>query len=215
MRVFSEAEHGLILTGDNNRATQRRRNRLLRGTLYALFLASIGCGVGFIDSWAEAVAPEPDYYRIVFDDLARQHFLATTTPTVVKEDDSTKEFFEGEYNARNRKLGLPSAGVTVPEGGLLQFSYASERIGLEEIPCEIVEQNFNPTLTLRASPLALWVYLNRTRTPTCGGLIRPCRYFSCRGLAECRPASAGKRPSRACEQRLHWGLSSPDGVFGG
>ena len=109
------------------RTLQRRRNRLLRGTVCAFALTLTALGVGFIPSLTEtvteAVAPKPDYHEILVTELARQHFLATNTPTIVREEAKTLEFFESQYNIRNKHLGLPPATVAAPKDGLLSFSY--------------------------------------------------------------------------------------------
>lgn len=155
---------------------ERKRSRLLRGMLYALILATIGGCFGFSDRLAAFVAPKPDYYRILFTELARQTFLQTGTPTIVKEDDDTLATFETEFNRRNAKLGFPKGHAYIPDNALLQFSYAPGMIqelgpGLTEIPgSQLVRENTRPVIWqdepgLR--PLVVWTYSKRERLLIC------------------------------------------------
>src|SRR5438309_1548187 len=118
---------------------QGKRGRLKRSALYALVLTMTGCGFGFVGRLTNRVAPKPDYYRLLFTELARQTFLQTSTPTIVKENENTLALFEREYNARNAKQGLPSERLSAPKNSLMTYSYlpdAFEAIGARtvEIP---------------------------------------------------------------------------------
>lgn len=143
-------------------ALQQQRNRLRRGAVYALLLIWVAGGFGFIDSWTEAITPKPDYYNVLFEELARQHFLTTGTTTLVKEDSNTLQFFEKQYNLRNQKYGFPSTSVNVPESELLQFSYVPGGFGISGTSVEeILSQQTSPIFRFTepsGSPLALWVY---------------------------------------------------------
>jgi hypothetical protein len=156
----------------DSRTLQRRRDRLLRGAVRALALTLIAFGLGFISSLTEAltatVAPKPDYYRILVTELARQHFLATNTPTVVREEARTLEFFERQYNVRNEHLGLPAATVAAPGKELLSFSYLAGVMDLKRTLEEVQRrQATNPSATLAMYPLSLWVYSKQEGLMAC------------------------------------------------
>ncbi len=143
----------------DQRALQQQRNRLLRGAALALTLISMSLGLGFIPSWAEAIAPKPDRHKVFVAELARLHFLATNTPTIVKEEAGTLEFFERQYNTRNEHLGSPAAKVTAPVEALLSFSYLAGVMDLKATPEEVQRRQVtNPSATLAMYPLSLWVY---------------------------------------------------------
>lgn len=144
------------------RATERRRNRLLRAAAYSTALVVAASAVGFVDSLTERVAPEPNLHRILFDELAYQHFTLTTTTTVVEEMDKTFELFEEKYKLRNQKLGTKPVPLSLPQGGLLHFSFFPGGVDLAELPFEeMLWLRTNPTFKFTppsGSPLALWFY---------------------------------------------------------
>jgi hypothetical protein len=144
------------------RAIERRRNRLLRTAAYSTALVVAVSAVGFVDSLTERVAPEPSLHRILFDELAYQHFTLTTTATVVEERDKTFELFEEKYKLRNQKLGTKPVPLSLPQGGLLHFSFFPGGVDLAETPFEeMLWRRTNPTFKFTppsGSPLALWFY---------------------------------------------------------
>jgi hypothetical protein len=157
-----------MVSADNIRTIAHSRNRLERRAAYALVLVSIAAAIGWIESWTKAVAPKPDYYRTLFAELARQHYENTTTPTVVRKVAKTLEFFESQYDARNRFLGLPAGKVTAPESGLLSFSYVLP--GVLDLKATSVETQFvlgNPTTNLARPGVALWLYSEQENVMAC------------------------------------------------
>lgn len=152
----------------DQRALQQQRNRLLRGAALALTLMLFSLGMGFIPSWAEAVAPKPDRHKVFVAELAHLHVLATNTPTIVKEEAATLEFFEKQYNIRNEHLGSPAAKVTAPVEGLLSFSYLAGVMDLKATSEEVQRRQVtNPSATLAMYPLSLWVYSRQEGLMAC------------------------------------------------
>lgn len=150
------------------RDLQRRRDALLRGAGISLALALAAIGIGCFPSLAEAIAPKPDYYRILMAELAREHFLATNTPTVVKEEAETLEFFGSQYDVRSKHLGSPPAEVFAPREGMLSFSYLAGVMDLRVISEEVLQrEDTNPSATLVMPPLAFWVYSKQEGLMAC------------------------------------------------
>src|SRR5258708_4075003 len=147
-----------MLAGENQRAIERKRNRRVRGIVYAGMLAVSAAAVGFIDSCGEAVASKPDYYRIVFEELAHHHFLYTNAPIILKEDPKTLEFFQSQYDRANRHLGVPTSEVTAPESGLLTFDYIPGGTGLKWLSDEELTTVPDYNAINVRSTVVLWSY---------------------------------------------------------
>lgn len=149
------------------RAIQTRRKWHLRLLLLAAVALAVSTMVSTSDTWVDRIAPGPDLYAILFDELARQHYLSTTTTTIVKEQDNTFELFERRYALRNQKLNLPQSRVTEPVDALANFSYVPGGNGLTEVPLEqVLWQHKNPTIQFTepsGPPEVVWFYSKRER----------------------------------------------------
>ncbi len=147
----------------------RNRNRQRLAGSCAFGLVIIGIAFGFVDRFAEKIAPLTDYHRILFTELARQHFVLTGTPTIVKEDDFTLELFERQYDRTISQVsGFPTM-LTMPFGYLWQFSYAPGGINLTSISFEDL-QSRGERLTIRSpTPVVVWVYSAREGMLACFG----------------------------------------------
>lgn len=159
-----------MILDEDIRIIERKRNRLERGAVYALALISFASAVGWIDPWTEALTPQPDYYAILFRDLAEQHFQNTTTPTVVREEPRTLEFFAKQYEAKSKFLGLPPVTIRAPESGLLSFSYQralQEVMGLKATSETAQISLGNPSTNLARPGVALWLYSKEQHLMAC------------------------------------------------
>ena len=144
---------------------QRKRGPLQLTSLFAAAVILAGCSFGFVASLTRWVSPKPDYYRLLFTELARQTSLQTGTPTIVKEETNTLAMFEREYNLRNKSYGLPSQRIVRPKNSLMQYSYPLGTPigdGVVEISfSRIVQEQTRPFIAHNEAgwhPVVIWVY---------------------------------------------------------
>ena len=139
-------------------------------------MAAIGCCFGFVNSLTQRVAPKPDYYKLLFTELARQTSLQSGTPTIVKEDEHTLALFEREYNARNARHGLTRERVFAPKDSVMLFTFlpgAFETVGARtvEIPFyRIIQEQARPTVSHDEDgwhPIVVWVYSRNEHLLAC------------------------------------------------
>ncbi len=155
---------------------QRKRARLKRGALYALVVIVTGCVFGFVDRLTRRIVPKPDYYKLLFTELARQNYLQTGTPTIVKEDEHTLALFEEEYNLRNAKYGFSNEQVVPPKVSVLQYSYPPGMLdligkGIVEVPFTRIVQEQARLMIWHNEPgwhpLVVWVYSREEQLLAC------------------------------------------------
>ncbi|HZS48416.1 MAG TPA: hypothetical protein VFC63_25320 [Blastocatellia bacterium] len=140
---------------------QRHRNRLVGKSAFAVLLVVAAVGFSFNDSLVNLLVPEPDYYRVLMKELARQHYEGTGTTTIVKENDQAREFFEQQINLKNSHFHLPPASIQVSSNEMLDFWYIHEDDFLSRLPLEGNSGlKLNPSRVLNppGQPVALWVY---------------------------------------------------------
>lgn len=148
-------------------ATKTRRKLHLRLLLLAAVALVLTIKALYSEAWIESLASRPDLYAILFDELARQHYLASTTTTIVKERNNTLEIFQKQYTLRNQKLNLPQLPASAPNEALAYFSYVPGGPGLTEVPLEqLLWLRTNPTMQFTepsGRPVAVWFYSRTQR----------------------------------------------------
>jgi hypothetical protein len=150
---------------------QQQRNWLVGVAATAILSLAVSLAVAFVDPWTEAFAGRPDYYRILLDEMARQHYFTTGTVTIVKEAGDVMDLFGRQYNLRNQRYGFPETSVAWPEKSVLAFTYVPGGGGLSALPLEeMAAKRKNPTLTFTEGslqPVAIWVYSAEQRLLAC------------------------------------------------
>lgn len=150
---------------------RQRRNRIAAACALSIVLAAAGIAFGFINALTQKLLPHPDYYKVLMKEIAHQHYLATGTPTIVKENDQTREFFQQQYDFRNRNNSLSEAQLTVEPDDFKFFAYLPYAKGMIELTMDdLAAEQDRPGMKFTqpsGTPVALWVYSRRQNLLSC------------------------------------------------
>lgn len=133
-----------------NRTLQQRRNRLVTRSATAFVLIALASGFGIFPAWTAWVVPKPDWAKLSLIELARQHYSATGTTTILKENDRAFAIFDQQYNFRNRHNRIAEERLSrSPLNDLeLFFTYLPDSKGVAAVTLtEIRETGIPPSLT--------------------------------------------------------------------